>query len=161
VHVNEPASVSAFMNMVQSNVVKKIPLLTSYIVDKVHPVSKFDLASMVGYFNSPGARFRVDCFNNVVSEIDAKKHISSPDDMHGKSFPCLSMSTFEKYHEIHDRTLKMLSRKSQGQIKTNLDRMHTYPCMWWIRVSNFRKESLFTTPGHPIYYEDKKTHLIH
>jgi hypothetical protein len=102
----------------------------------VHRVSKFDLASMTGNFNSFSARFRKDYFYKTVSEIDAKKNISSPGDLYGKSFPCLSMSTFEKCRDIHDRTLKMLSPNSHGHTKTNLDQMHMDPGVCWMLVSH-------------------------
>jgi hypothetical protein len=35
---------------------------------------------MVGYFNSYGARFRLNCFTNTIDAIDAAKHVSSPAD---------------------------------------------------------------------------------
>jgi hypothetical protein len=81
-YVNKLACVLASTNMVQSNVVNEFTLLASHNIGKVHHVSKFDLASVAGYFNSFGARFRVDHFNKAVSYIDAKKHIISPDDMY-------------------------------------------------------------------------------
>jgi hypothetical protein len=100
VYFNELESIPMSMNMVQSTVIKEFPLLTSYIVGKeVHHISKFDLASMDGYLNSLCTRFRFDCFNKAASEIDGKKHISSPADLYGKSFPCLSMGTLEKCRE--------------------------------------------------------------
>jgi hypothetical protein len=152
VKFNELARIPASINMAQSNVVKEFPLLDVYSVGKVNHVFKFELATMAGYFNSYGARFRLNCLTKTVDEINAAKHVSIPADLYGRSFPCLATSTFEKCREIHDRTLKMLSRKSQGQMKTHLDRIHMNPKMWWMLVYHLR----LSTPSHAVCNDDKK-----
>jgi hypothetical protein len=141
VKVNELARIHVPINMVQSNVVKEFPLLDMYRAGKVNHVLKFELATMTGYLNSFGARFCLNCLTKTVDEIDAFKHISSPVDLYGKSFPCLATSMSEKCYEIHDRTRKTLSHKSQGQIKINLDRLYMDPVMWWMLVYHLRKPS--------------------
>jgi hypothetical protein len=62
----------------------------------------------------------------------------------------LSCQVKSNCREIHHRTLKMLSRRGQQQMKTNLDRMHMDHGMWWMLVSHMRKESSLATPTHPI-----------
>jgi hypothetical protein len=42
-------------------------------------------------------------------------------------------------------------------MKTNLDRMHMDPGIWWMLVSHMRKESSIATPTHPIYYDERKS----
>jgi hypothetical protein len=53
---------------------------------------------------------------------------------------------------IHHRTLKMLSRRGQRQIKTNFDRMYMDPGMWWVLVSRMHKESSLAIPTQPIQF---------
>jgi hypothetical protein len=137
--------------------VKEYLLQTTHSVGKVYHVSQFDIANMSGFFNTFGTRFRLDCITKAVSEINSSLHISIPADLYGHSFPCLSTKTYKNCREIHHHTFKMLSRRGQRQMKTNLDQMHIDPGMWWMLVSHMRKESSLATPTHPIYYDDRKS----
>jgi hypothetical protein len=145
------------MNMVQSNAVNEFLLLDMYSVGKSHHVFKFELATMADYFNLYGARFSFKCLTKTLDEIDASTHVSIPADLYGKSFLCLATRTFNKCRKIHDRTLTMPNRKSQGQMKTNLNIIHMDPRMWWMLVSQLENQPQLSIPNHTVYYDDNKT----
>jgi hypothetical protein len=106
-------------------------------------------------------RYRIDCTTSLLSLMGSSCHVGSPCNLYGKDIECLSKKTFDKCLQIDEKTFKMLTHISAGQLKTNVVHVDTEPCMCWMLVQHMQISSALASPTHPVYYAVLSTASLH